>query len=138
MNQQTREKLKMHNPEFYDATENRVAVAQEHSLTALFRDARAEGNTIGALFGSLSVFLSTLFTLESTQTFQDKFGIPASSWQAIFTMVAFLSLGAFLWNLGVLITRFIRGRFFGEDVIKIRFFSEDKKLNGNKRKDGDK
>jgi len=128
----------MHNPEFYDATENRVVVAQEHSLIGLFRDARAEGNTIGAIFGSLSVFLSTLFTLESTQTFQDKFGIPAGSWEAVFIMVAALSFGALLWNLGVLINRFMRGRLFGEDVVKMRFFSEDKKLNGSKQKGGDK
>lgn len=128
----------MHSPEFYDATENRVAVAQEHSLVALFRDARAEGNTIGAIFGSLSVFLSTLFTLESTQTFQDKFGIPASSWQAIFTMIAVLSFGTLLWNLGVLINRLVRGRLFSDDVVKTRFFSEDKKLNGPKQKGGDK
>lgn len=136
MNQKTKEKLKMHNPEFYDVTENLVAVAQEHSLVELFRDARAEGRSIATLIGSVGVFTSTMLTLASTETFKDRFGVPASSWQAIFTMVAVLSAIATVWSLAVIIIRIARKKFFSEDVVKSRFFSDDKKLNGKtKNKD---
>lgn len=120
----------MHSPEFYDATENRVAVAQEHSLRELFRDARAEGGSIATLIGSLGVFLSTMLTLASAETFKERFGIPASSWQAIFTMVAAISVAVAIWQLIVLVVRVWRKKFWSEDMVKSKFFPEDKKLWG--------
>jgi len=128
MNQKTKEKLKMHNPEFYDATENRVAITQEHSLIELFRDARSESGSIATLIGSFSVFLSTMLTLASTETFKEKFGVPASSWQAIFTIVALLSVTITIWESVKLIVRWRRKNFWSEDIVKSKFFCEDKKL----------
>jgi hypothetical protein len=128
MDQRTREKLKMHHPEFYDATENRVAIAQEHSLVLLFKDAKNEGRSIAALFGFIGLFLSTIFTLASTATFQERFGIPASSWQAIFSILAVGALIGIIWNLITIAIRWRRKKLFSEDVVQSRFFSEDHRM----------
>jgi MFS family permease len=134
MNEQTRERLRMHSPEFYDVTENRVAIAQEHSLIELFRDARREGSSIGTFLGSVSLFLSTMFSLESTQTFQDRFGVPASSWQAIFIIVAVVSFVVAIWSLSIIFIRWRRKKLFSEDVVKSRFFSEEKRMGSKPTK----
>jgi len=134
MNKKNREKLRVRNPEFYDATENRVVVTQEHSLIELFRGARAEGSSIAMLIGSFGLFLSTILTLASADTFKEIFGISAPSWEAIFTIIAFLSALVMVWKLVVLIIRWRQKKLLSADVVKSKFFSEDNKMQGKPNK----
>jgi len=68
-------------------------------------------------------------TLSSTETFRDSFGIPSSSWQAIFIMVAVISAIVAIWQLIVVAVRLMRGKFWSKDVVRVRFFSEERKMN---------
>jgi hypothetical protein len=132
MNQKIREKLKMSGPEFYDATENRVAVAQEHALCGLFRDARAEGKSIAACLGAAGVLISTLLTLASVQSFGDTFGIPGSAWRAIFIMVAAIATFVTISELVKIGIRLWKKNFWSEDIVRAKFFSPERQLNEHK------
>ncbi len=128
MNLKVKEKLKIEKPEYYDATDSRVIILQDHKIHRISKTAFLDGLKIGSISGAFVFAASTTITLLSTKEFSYRLGIPPAIWEALFIVTTILAWTAFLGvSIWVLLNWRQRG-YFGEfDTEKL--FNEEHRIS---------
>lgn len=125
MKEDTFRKLRMQNPEYYDNTDNRVALVPLPALEKNIRMSFWRGTRIGSFLGLIGFAVSSLATLITAETFNAFLGLDGPIWHAIFVLI-------FAVSIGILIVLFFimkgRGDFNGDTDIQEDFFSDSNKL----------
>lgn len=134
MKKSIRDKLKIEKPEYYDLTDSRIAVIQDHKLKGIIHAAFKEGLKIGSIVGSLAFAISTNITLVSTEKFSDRFGFSAATWESIFILSAMFGWMAFVLILGRILLGWYRKGYLGEPNIEDMFKIQNKKEQAKKKK----
>lgn len=132
MNQKIKEKLRANKLEYYDATDDKVAVIQKPTLEKIRKDERHLGLKIGSWWGSLALGSSLLFSLATTENFGAFMGIGGPAWQAIFVIglaiaaVVFITLSV---SLAPNLFRYLFGKKSSEND---PIFTLENKMNSKK------
>lgn len=127
MNKKILSKLKMERPEYYDSTDNKVAVIPKMEIEKVVKKSYWHGFQLGSLFGTLGIVISSLLALVTAKDFNSFLGIDSPTWKAIFILLLFGSTVVFIMLLIITIRNFWKGNFKDSKIIE-EFFKDDKKI----------
>ncbi|MDO8466593.1 MAG: hypothetical protein Q7S83_00440 [bacterium] len=132
MNQKIKDRLRANKLEYYDATDDKVAVIQKPTLEKIRKDERHLGLKIGSWWGSLALGSSLLFSLATTENFGAFMGIGGSAWQAIFFIGLAIAIMAFITLSVALAPRLLRFLTGKDNSDEDTIFIEKNRINGKK------
>lgn len=117
----------MERPEYYDSTENKVAVVPKMELEKVTKKSYWHGFQLGSFFGTLGLVISSLLALVTAKDFNSFLGIDGPTWKAILILLLSGSTAVFVVLLIKTIRNFWKGNFKDSKMIE-EFFKDDKKI----------
>jgi len=129
MNKETRSKLKMERPEYYDNTESKAAIIQKSVLREILNKSHGQGIRLGAFAatpGLLVALLIPLITVKE-ENFDEFLGIGGAVWRALLILFLLVAIGTFVFS-GL---RVVRSKGWKRPSIE-EFFDESRNFNRNR------
>lgn len=110
MQKEVLEKLKIKNPDYWDATENEFLIIPRESFYLALDRSFSDGKTIGSLWIKLGIAITSWMPLCITQSFKEKFlGLKGIVWEAIAFLVGIIFAVYFLVSLVKYIINWYKG-----------------------------